>query len=54
MSEVRGKVVNVAPAFRAGGFFEQGETLLEIDKRDYETAVISAEATLARAKLALA
>ena len=54
VSEVRGKVVNVAPAFRAGGFFEQGETLLEIDKRDYETAVISAEATLARAKLALA
>lgn len=54
VSEVRGKVVNVASAFRAGGFFEQGEILLEIDKRDYETAVISAEATLARAKLALA
>ena len=54
VSEVRGKVVNVAPAFRVGGFFEQGETLLEIDKRDYETAVLSAEATLARARLALA
>jgi len=54
ISEVRGKVVNVAPAFRAGEFFEEGETLLEIDKRDYETAVISAEATSARARLALA
>ncbi len=54
ISEVRGKVVNVAPAFRTGEFFEEGETLLEIDKRDYETAVVSAEATLARARLALA
>lgn len=54
ISEVRGKVVNVAPAFRTGEFFEKGETLLEIDKRDYETAVITAEATLARARLALA
>jgi RND family efflux transporter MFP subunit len=44
----------VAPAFRTGEFFEKGETLLEIDKRDYETAVITAEATLARARLALA
>ncbi len=33
ISEVRGKVVNVAPAFRTGEFFEKGETLLEIDKR---------------------
>lgn len=54
ISEVRGRVVGVSPSFRAGGFFEKGETLLEIDKRDYETAVISAEATLARARLALA
>jgi len=54
ISEVRGKVVNVASAFRTGEFFEKGETLLEIDKRDYETAVITAEATLARARLALA
>jgi len=54
VSEVRGRVVGVSPSFRAGGFFEKGETLLEIDKRDYETAVVSAEATLARAKLALA
>ena len=54
VSEVRGKVVSVGPAFQTGGFFEEGETLLEIDKRDYQTAVITAEATLARAKLSLA
>ncbi len=54
VSEVRGRVVGVSLSFGAGGFFEQGETLLEIDKRDYETAVVSAEATLARARLALA
>ena len=53
VSEVRGKVISVSPAFRAGGFFEKGELLLEIDSRDYETAVVVAEASLAQAQLNL-
>lgn len=53
ISEARGKVISVSPSFRAGGFFEEGEILLEIDPRDYATAVVTAKADLARAKLAL-
>ena len=53
ISEARGKVISVSPSFRAGGFFEKGEILLEIDPRDYATAVVTSKAELARAKLAL-
>ena len=53
ISEARGKVISISPSFRAGGFFEEGEILLEIDPRDYSTAVVTAKADLARAKLAL-
>lgn len=54
ISEARGKIIAISPSFRAGGFFEEGDVLLEIDPRDYQTAVVSAKAELARAKLALA
>ena len=47
ISEARGKVISVSPSFRAGGFFEEGEILLEIDPRDYGTAVVVAKAELA-------
>jgi len=54
VSEVSGKVVSVAPEFVAGGFFHQGQQLLQIDPSDYETALKRAEAALASrvAKLA--
>jgi len=54
VSEVSGKIVSVAPEFVAGGFFHQGEVLLEIDPSDYQTALKRAEAALAsrQAKLA--
>lgn len=54
VSEVSGKVVNVSADFVAGGFFRKGDTLLQIDPSDYETAVKRAEAALAsrQAKLA--
>ncbi len=54
ISEARGRVISISPSFRAGGFFEEGEVLLRIDPRDYETAVVTSRAELARAKLALA
>jgi RND family efflux transporter MFP subunit len=44
--QVSGRVLSVSPSFREGGFFEEGEVLLVIDPRDYETAVVVAEATL--------
>jgi RND family efflux transporter MFP subunit len=51
--EVAGQVVEVAPSFRNGGFFEQGDVLLRIDSRDYENAVTVARSELAQAKLRL-
>jgi RND family efflux transporter MFP subunit len=47
--EVAGRVVAIAPALAAGGFFEEGEVLVEIDSRDYASALLRAEAALRRA-----
>lgn len=44
--EVSGRIVWVAPEFREGGFFEAGDILLQIDSRDYTTAVVTAQAEL--------
>ncbi len=54
VSEVSGKIVEVAPEFVAGGFFRSGQQLLQIDPSDYATALKRAEAALASrvAKLA--
>lgn len=51
--EVSGRVTRVSPDFREGGFFEEGDILLEIDPRDYEAARAVAQATLVKAKVAL-
>jgi multidrug efflux system membrane fusion protein len=48
--EVSGIVTEVAPGFEDGGFFEQGDRLLRIDPRDYESAVKIAEAALVDAR----
>lgn len=53
MPEVTGRIVAVAPAFRDGGFFEQGEELVTLDPRDHEIAVTVAKARLAEARVAL-
>ncbi len=39
ISEVRGRVVELASSFNEGGFFEQGGALIRIDPRSYELAV---------------
>jgi RND family efflux transporter MFP subunit len=54
VSEVAGKVVSVSPKFIAGGFFRQGEVLLEIDPSDYEAALQRALANLASREARLA
>jgi len=50
VSQVSGEVLWISPALVSGGFFEEKEPLLRIDPLDYEAALETARATLARAK----
>jgi len=52
--EVRGRILEIGPNFQDGAFFEEGEVLLTIDPRDYETELVVAEANLSQMQLALA
>jgi RND family efflux transporter MFP subunit len=52
VSEVAGRIVDVAPTFAAGGFFSKGDVLLRVDARDYELAVVTARGVVAQAKVA--
>ena len=47
VAEVAGKIVSVSPNFIAGGFFREGEILLQIDPSDFETGLLRAQANLA-------
>jgi RND family efflux transporter MFP subunit len=47
VAEVAGQIVSVSSNFIAGGFFREGEVLLQIDPSDYETGLLRAEANLA-------
>ena len=51
--EISGKVVEVSPSLAAGGFFDAGDVLLRVEKREYEIAVIRAMAAIEQAKLRL-
>ena len=53
VSEVAGNIVWVAESFEVGGFFDAGDVLLRLDRRDYELAVASARASVAQAQVAL-
>ncbi|VAV85017.1 Probable Co/Zn/Cd efflux system membrane fusion protein [hydrothermal vent metagenome] len=52
--EVSGRVVEIYPNFRAGGFLEEGELILSLDPRNYEIEVALKEAELAKASQLLA
>jgi RND family efflux transporter MFP subunit len=52
--EVSGRVVRVSPALVDGGFFEEGEVLLEVDPFDYRQALVEQRARVAQARLRLA
>ncbi len=52
-AEVAGRVMAVAPGFAVGGFFEAGETLVQLDARDHELALERARAGLAEAEVRL-
>lgn len=53
-AEVSGKVVWVHPGLVVGGYFEAGEVLLSIDPRDYDNAIIKAQARMAEAQRGIA
>jgi len=52
--EISGPVIEVAPSFAVGGFFEAGDVLLRIDPFDYQQAVITGRSQLAQAELRFA
>jgi RND family efflux transporter MFP subunit len=49
-SQVSGKVVAVSPDFVPGGFFQAGESILDIDSKDYELALREVEAQVTEAE----
>lgn len=48
--QISGTVEWVSPALASGGFFDEGEPLLRVDRADYEVALESARAAVARAE----
>jgi RND family efflux transporter MFP subunit len=52
--EVSGRVIDISKAMVSGGFFLQGDVLLEIDPLDYEESLEQARASLASARSELA
>lgn len=51
--QVHGKVVQINPNFKNGGFVRAGQPLITIDPRDYELSVQRAEAEVEKAKVEL-
>ncbi|SVA73261.1 uncharacterized protein METZ01_LOCUS126115, partial [marine metagenome] len=54
VSEVSGQIVEVASNYVSGGFFRKGELLLRIDPRNYQSALKSAQANVARVQTQVA
>lgn len=54
LSEVRGRIIEVSDNFLVGGFVREGEVLLRIDPRDYQTALLRAQAAVESAESSLA
>ena len=48
--QVSGEVLWVSPALAAGGFFDRDQPLVRIDRSDYEVALETARASVARAE----
>lgn len=53
-AQVAGRVDSVSPAFVQGGFFNAGDTLLQLEKADYELAIARARSQVAAAARTLA
>lgn len=53
-ARVSGEIMNVSDNFRSGSFFEKDDLLLQIDPRDFQTALVNAKANVSKAQAALA
>ena len=53
VAQVFGEITSISDSLRTGGFFEQGEVLLNIDRRDYLANVKIAQGSLLDARQAL-
>ncbi len=51
-AEVSGRVESISPALYAGGFFQKGDTLAQIDNTDYLANLAAAKSRAAEAQLA--
>ncbi|WP_165954137.1 efflux RND transporter periplasmic adaptor subunit [Seongchinamella unica] len=54
MSEVSGRIIATADNFLVGGFVAEGDVLLRIDPRDYQTELLRAQASVESAESNLA
>ncbi len=50
VTEASGRIVEVSDAFFSGGRFAEGDVLIRIDPRNYESALLRAQASVARAE----
>jgi RND family efflux transporter MFP subunit len=53
LPQVSGQIISISPKFRAGGFFEQGDVLVQLDQRDLLAEVKISQASLFGAKQSL-
>ena len=53
-TQVAGQVISVSESFVDGGFFRQGDTLLQLDSRDYQIEAVRAKSRIAEAEQLLA
>ncbi len=53
-TQVAGQVISVSESFVDGGFFRQGDTLLQLDSRDYQIEAVRAKSRIAEAEQILA
>ncbi len=54
LPEVAGRIMEVSPSFRPGGFFEKDAVLIRLDPTDYEAAITIAKAELAQSEVNVA
>lgn len=52
-AQIPGRVEKIHPGFETGAFFKKGEPLVELERADLETALIAANARIARAQSTL-
>ena len=52
-AEVNGQIMKISPSFEVGAYFNKGDVLVELDDRDYRTALAVADAQLLGAEAAV-